>query len=260
MSRRVLKAVVSGALARAGYTLSRVPNPAAPRRTHPDVEDAFADIYRECAPFTMTSLERMYALWQAMGHVLAHDVDGDIVECGVWRGGSSMLAARALVRAGRTDRTLWLYDTYAGMSEPTERDVDPSGRRVATDWDRIRADRDDPVLAYATLDDVRASLARTGYPAERVRYVVGKVEDTIPREAPAQIALLRLDTDWYESTRHELEHLWPRLVPNGVLIVDDYGYWAGARQAVDEFFITRPDAPLLARIDDTGRIGVRVTR
>jgi hypothetical protein len=90
-----------------------------------------------------------------------------------------------------------------------------------------------------------------------VRFVKGKVEDTIPGTLPGAIALLRLDTDWYESTRHELEHLWELLLPGGVLIVDDYGHWAGARDAVDEFFAGRPDAPLLSRIDYTGRMGVR---
>jgi hypothetical protein len=171
-----------------------------------------------------------------------------------------MLATLALAHAGNRDRTLWLYDTYAGMSEPSEHDVDPYGQRVADDWDSIRSDRDSLVFAYASLADVQANVGRTGYPPERTRFVEGKVEDTIPASAPDRIALLRLDTDWYESTRHELEHLWDRLEHNGVLIIDDYGHWAGARRAVDEFFASRADAPLLNRIDYTGRIGVRVVR
>ena len=85
------------------------------------------------------------------------------------------------------------------------------------------------------------------------------MEETIPGRAPERIALLRLDTDWYESTRHELEHLWERLEPGGVLIIDDYGHWAGAREAVDEFFAKRSDAPLLTRVDYTGRIGVKAS-
>jgi hypothetical protein len=219
----------------------------------PDMEPEFRALQERCIPFTMTSSERMYALWQAARHV--RELPGDYVECGVWRGGSSMLAALTFA-AGGDERALWLYDTFEGMSEPTERDVDVSGTRVADEWARHRAE-DGPILARATLDDVRANMASTGVATERVRYVKGKVEDTIPAETPQQIALLRLDTDWYESTRHELEHLWPRLVAGGVLIVDDYGHWAGARQAVDEYFAARPDRPLLARIDYTGRIGVK---
>ena len=87
---------------------------------------------------------------------------------------------------------------------------------------------------------------------ERIHFVEGKVEDTIPAHAPERIALLRLDTDWYESTRHELEHLYPRLSRGGVLIIDDYGHWQGARQAVDEYF-GDAHAALLNRIDYTAR-------
>ena len=104
---------------------------------------------------------------------------------------------------------------------------------------------------------VRANLASTGYPPERVRFVKGKVEDTLPDAAPPQIAVLRLDTDWYESTRCELEHLFPRLSVGGVLIIDDYGAWEGARRAVDEF-VAAGASILLNRIDETGRIGVKL--
>jgi hypothetical protein len=250
----VLGDIVRGALARAGFAIQRTPDARRLGRTHPDLEPAFAAAYARCAPYTMTSVERMYALWQAVGHVERHAVAGDVVECGVWRGGSSMLAALAL--ADRS-RALWLYDTFAGMSEPTEHDVAPDGARMVDEWDRHRGRADDPVFAFGALDEVRANMAATGYPPERVRFVAGKVEDTIPAQAPERIALLRLDTDWYASTRHELEHLWDRLSPGGVLIVDDYGHWAGAREAVDEFFAGRSDAPLLARVDYTGRIGVK---
>jgi hypothetical protein len=229
------------------------------RETHPDVEEDFAHAYLACTQYTMTSVERMYALWQAVQHVCARGVPGDVVECGVWRGGSSMLAAIALRLLGADDRTLWLYDTFEGMPEPSEHDVDLEGRRMVEEWDTIRGRHHDVIFAYATLRDVQTNVGATGYPEDRLRYVQGKVEETIPAEAPETIALLRLDTDWYESTRHELEHLWPRLQPNGVLIVDDYGHWAGARQAVDEFFAGRADAPLLHRIDYTGRIAVKPT-
>ncbi len=102
-----------------------------------------------------------------------------------------------------------------------------------------------------------ANLAATGYDAQRLHYVKGKVEDTIPSAAPEQIAILRLDTDWYASTRHELEHLYPRLARGGVLIIDDYGHWEGARRAVDEYFATQQVAILLNRLDQTGRIAIK---
>jgi hypothetical protein len=253
-----LKSLAHRVLARAGYTVQRVPNAERLAVTHPDLPEEFRAPLAEAAPISMTSVERMYALWQAVEHVERHDVVGDVVEAGVWRGGSSVLAARALLRHGPPHRDLWLYDTFEGMSEPTERDVDAlSGRNMGDQWDAHRGKADDPVFAFGSLDEVRRNMAATGYPRARVHFVQGKVEETIPETMPDRIAILRLDTDWYESTRHELEHLWDRLSANGVLIIDDYGHWAGAREAVDEYFSRRDDAPLLSRIDYTGRIGVK---
>jgi hypothetical protein len=86
--------------------------------------------------------------------------------------------------------------------------------------------------------------------------IAGKVEETLPEHAPESIALLRLDTDWYESTRHELEHLFPRVVAGGVLLLDDYGHWKGSRKAVDEYFAAQGITMLLNRVDYTGRLGI----
>ena len=110
--------------------------------------------------------------------------------------------------------------------------------------------------ARASLDDVQKNLTMTNYPAAKINYVKGKVEDTVPSSLIGQIAVLRLDTDWYESTKHELEHLFPLLAKGGVLIIDDYGFWRGARRAVDEYF-EQHHSILLARIDETGRMGIK---
>jgi hypothetical protein len=100
-------------------------------------------------------------------------------------------------------------------------------------------------------------MATTGYPADKLVFVKGRVEDTLPGSAPAAVALLRLDTDWYQSTRHELEHLYPRLAAGGVLVLDDYGSFEGARKAVDEYFAEYDIGPYLHRVDSTGRIAVK---
>ena len=102
-----------------------------------------------------------------------------------------------------------------------------------------------------------AAMALTNYDPKCMHFVQGKVEDTIPEQAPQSIALLRLDTDWYESTRHELEHLFPRLSPGGILIIDDYGDWQGARKATDEFVAKHAPGFFLSRIDDTGRLAIK---
>jgi O-methyltransferase len=226
--------------------------------THPDMDPEFVATYATAMDATMTSAERMYGLWQATRHVIATGVPGALVECGVWRGGSAMVMAHVLVAAGVSDRELWLYDTFEGMPAPEDADADFMGVPAAEHLAAAAGNRDDLVVAYASLDEVRANVQTVGYPVDLVRYVVGQVEHTIPAQAPGEIALLRLDTDWESSTRHELEHLWPRLEVGGVLIIDDYGHWSGARRAVDGYFAGRGDAPLLARVDYTGRMGVRV--
>jgi hypothetical protein len=222
-----------------------------------DIDPAAAEIIRSARTHTMTSPERLYALIQAVRHVSAAPIPGSIVECGVWRGGSMLAVARTLIEAVDATRDLYLYDTYEGMSQPGAQDVDIEGQAASALLKD--QDRSDPESAwcYATLEDVRRTLSSTGYDESRMHFVKGKVEDTIPESAPDRIAVLRLDTDWYESTRHELEHLYPRLSPGGVLIIDDYGHWAGCRQAVDEYFAAQGIHLLLSRVDYTGRIAVK---
>ena len=226
------------------------------RRRFPDVDRRVVDIFNRVKPYTMTSPERVFALCDAVRYVAAAAIEGAVVECGVWRGGSSMAAALMLRELGAADRDLHLFDTFEGMSAPTEHDRRAGGPAAA---DLLAASgKDAKVWAYSPLDEVRANLQSTGYPMERVHFVQGKVEDTIPEHAPDKIAILRLDTDWYESTRHELEHLFPRLAVGGVLIIDDYGAWEGARRAVDEFIDAQKVRILLNRIDETGRVGVKL--
>ncbi|MBV9880020.1 MAG: class I SAM-dependent methyltransferase [Gemmatirosa sp.] len=228
---------------------------------HFDLEPAFLDMYEACRHATMTSIERMYALHQATRHVVARDVPGDFVECGVWRGGSVMLMAATLLALGRTDRTIWLYDTFDGVTPPDDRDVEArSGRRAAELLAGRAHVRDDNYWGVATRAEVERNLRATGYPLDRFRLVAGDVATTLgpARDAmPETVAILRLDTDWYGSTRHELQQLYPRLARGGVLIVDDYGYWRGARAATDEYLATLAAPPLLHRIDCTGRIAVK---
>jgi O-methyltransferase len=220
-----------------------------------DMDEQAKDIIRAVRPFTMTSADKLYALILATRYVAKHSIPGDIVECGVWRGGSMQAAARTLLACGDTSRDLYLFDTYEGMPPPSDADVrlaDGSSAEMLL----ASMPRESKVWAVATLDDVREAFASVPYPEERVHFVQGLVEETVPREAPDQISILRLDTDWYESTRHELDHLYPRLSPGGVLLIDDYGYWQGSRQAVDEF-IEKTGARLLLQRMSSGRVAVK---
>jgi len=223
-----------------------------------DIDPAFWPIYEGTKPYTMTSMQRMYALYESIRYVVRAGILGAFVECGVWKGGSAMLAARTLSALGAADRDLYLYDTFAGMSLPGEVDVDVHQRPARVTWDRLRRD-DKNEWCYASLDEVRTNMSSTGYPPGAIHYVKGLVEETIPASAPASISILRLDTDWYESTRHELIHLFPLLVTGGVLILDDYGFWEGHRRAVDEYFTARAERILLQRIDSVGRVAVKMS-
>lgn len=220
-------------------------------------DDKLAATFRQVRRHTLTSANRVAALCDSVDYVVRNGIEGDIAECGVWRGGSMMAAARTLVQAGDTGRDLYLYDTFTGMTEPTEADVSSpyDGYSPKKRWARIT--RRGGAWAGVPAAEVRAAVESTGYPPDRIHCVEGMVEDTLPAQAPDRIAILRLDTDWYESTRHELTVLYPRLVEGGVLIVDDYGHYEGARRAVDEYFGENGGSMLLHRIDYTGRIAIK---
>jgi O-methyltransferase len=206
-------------------------------------------LLKKCRPYTMTPPEVTLNAIRAAQYVAEKNILGAVVECGVWRGGVSMAMASTLKMCGQT-RDLYLYDTFDGMSEPTENDIAPSGQKAEVLLKKLAKDEQNHIWAFAPIDKVRSNVESVGYPAEKIKFVQGKVEDTIPGTIPEKIALLRLDTDWYESTKHELLHLYPLLVSGGVLILDDYGYWAGARKAVDEFFETLNAKPELHIVYD----------
>jgi hypothetical protein len=219
-----------------------------------DLREDETHIIREVRPWTKTSAERIYALIQAVRYVCSTGIIGAIVECGVWKGGSIAATAKTLLQVQDLERHLYLFDTFEGMSEPTSKDVDYSGKKAS------ELLLEDPGFrcADAPLEGVKRVVYETGYPKERIHFIRGKVEETIPTAAPDSISLLRLDTDWYESTKHELVHLFPRLSRGGVIIIDDYGHWRGSRLACDEYFAQNHIHILLNRIDNTGRIGLKL--
>ena len=215
-----------------------------------DRDPVFTRIFEEAREYTMTGKEAMFALYEAVRYVCSRKIPGDFVECGVWRGGSALVAALTMRELGDL-RPLHLYDTFEGMTPPTSADVDYEGGRAA---DYIDQYADETGWCYAGEDDVRHVFGSRGL-GEWVRLVKGDVLQTLQSERPSTISLLRLDTDWYESTKLELELLYPAISPGGVLIVDDYGHWEGARTAVEEYFADG-GRPLLNRINHTVRLAV----
>lgn len=238
-------------------TLIRVINPQA-SNPYCDFEADHQAIISQVKKYTMTSKERIFALIEATKYVVKNNIEGNIVECGVWRGGSMMAVIKALQNLHHHEKSLYLYDTYDGMSAPTDADESKDGHGAATLLQKNKKTKEDTLWAYATLEDVQKNVYSLHYPQEKIAFIKGKVEDTIPQQMPGKISLLRLDTDWYESTKHELNHLFPLLSPGGVIIIDDYGHWKGAKKAVDEYIKENNIQILLNRIDYTGRIGIKI--
>lgn len=219
-----------------------------------DAEPAFRQLLDRVRPYTMTSIERLYAMHKATEYVVKAGTPGDFVECGVWRGGSMMMAALSLIALGDTSRRLMLFDTFAGHPRP---DPERDGRQFYDEWARRRRTDQSSDWADVSIEEVRHNMESTGYPPQNIKLIKGVVQETIQSNLPDAIALLRLDTDWYDSTAHELKHLYPRLQKDGVLLIDDYGSMGGQRQAVDEYFKDNGIALLLNRVDFSGRMAIK---
>lgn len=203
--------------------------------------------------FSMASWERLYANVQAVRYVVNAGLNGAIVECGVWRGGSMMAMAQTLKNLDNTDYQLHLYDTFSGMSAPAEQD----GEFASQKYQKLQTGKDQSDWCNAGLAEVKSNLQQVEYPDDKIFYIEGKIEHTVPASLPKEISILRIDMDWYEPTLHSLKHMFPRLISKGVIIIDDYGHWEGCRRAVDEYFEQQGINVLLNRIDYTGRIGIK---
>ena len=221
-----------------------------------DFGDDMIALCGKVGPYTMTSPERVVTLSRAVDYIIANAIPGDLVECGVAAGGSTMAMALTLLARGRTDRTLWLYDTFEGMPEPGPYDVGRLGTPAMRAYKKRQVDGKSTWINIP-LKTVQSNMARTGYPADKIKYVKGKVEDTLPNTTPEAVSLIRCDTDWYESTKSELEILWPRLSPGGIVLFDDYYRWQGSRKAADEYFTKHNIRIFLSRIDAHAAIGVK---
>lgn len=183
---------------------------------------------------SMTSFESLCTLAIVCKKISQSDIEGDFVEVGVWRGGSSLVAKKFLTGG----RRFFLFDTYAGMTKPTENDFRigaDNNESAAAKWQTSqKSDHNDWV--FASLEEVKKNFDKFNLLDSSIEFRKGDVRETLLTESlPTQIAILRLDTDFYDSTLIEMQKLWPSLVSGGILILDDYGHWDGARKAVDEY-------------------------
>ena len=223
----------------------------------PDTSVQDREIIKAISCYTMTSVERQMALIEATRYIIDSKIDGCFVECGVWRGGSCMAIALTLLKENELNRNLYLYDTFEGMTTPTIDDESFDGIS-AEKYLNSDEQKTGIVWAVSTYNEVENNMYSTGYLKEKINLIQGPVEKTLPLNKPDEpIALLRLDTDWYKSTKHELNILFPLLNEGGVLIIDDYGHWKGAKKAVDEYFDNLNDKYYMHRIDYTGRMLIK---
>ena len=250
--------VINSAAGLVGLQVSRIRNSAQKLPIETSADDAA--LISSLRPYTMTSAERLWSLINAVRYVVDEGLSGDFAECGVWRGGSVMAMAKQLNALGIEDRRIWLYDTFAGMTTPSDFDVEAgTGASASQLLPGTDVGDGNNVWAHATRGDVEANLATTGYPATNFVYIQGDVAKTLLTSVPDSLSLLRLDTDWYESTKLSLEILYPRLVVGGVCILDDYGHWLGARKAVDDYFAAAGHRPFMHPIDYSGRVFVKTS-
>ncbi|AGB02447.1 TylF/MycF/NovP-related O-methyltransferase [Methanoregula formicica] len=222
-----------------------------------DFEKKDIEIIESVLPFTLTNTDRIYPLIQSVKYIIENEIEGDIVECGVWKGGSMMTVALTLNNLNQFSRNLYLYDTFEGMPKPTESDVDYIGEPAIETFQKVKKSDTASDWVNCSLEEVKKNLELTGYPKEKIFYIKGLVEDTIPKVISDKIAILRLDTDFYSSTKHELNMLYPKLSKGGILIIDDYGYWAGSRKAVDEYFKENSIKTYLQRLDYSARLCIK---
>jgi len=198
----------------------------------------FASLFRKVRPLTMCSYARLKGLHRAVLYIERNKIPGDIVECGVAHGGSAALMALSLPDHARK---LWMFDTFQGLPEPTPENPDhPIASAYAGAFS-------------ASPEEVKSSLRKLGIDARTIVIVPGLFEDTLPGCGVESIALLHVDGDWYESVRATLHHLYSRVSPGGIIQFDDYGHWAGARRAIDEFIKAQGITQPLRRIDFSGR-------
>jgi hypothetical protein len=191
-------------------------------------------LINKCLQYSMTNFERMWSLIQSFHHVRQESLVGDFVECGVWKGGNIILLKK-LIEKFNFKKNIYGFDTFEGMVEPSFYDVNYNNKSAKKMFDEHK--KKDIGFAMCSLDDVKRNIKKNTK-TDNIFLIKGKVENTLKnkKKLPKKISILRLDTDFYESTKIELEILFPRLVKGGVLIVDDYGFWKGAKKAVDEYF------------------------
>jgi len=254
---KYLKSMILKIIWQIGYQL--IPNSGT--RNYPvefsNAERAIIDYVLD-KELTMVNFDQLVSTVIACKWVVKNGIPGSFVECGVWRGGNAIVAAE-IFRLNNSSNDVWLFDTFEGMVRPTDLDLDYSGRPALNEYlSSIKSEYIE--WCYASLEDVKNNFSEKGLLDNNINFVKGNVNETLKEISYLQkIAVLRLDTDWYESTKIQLEVLYPKLSIGGCLIIDDYGAWQGCKAAVDEYFEKTAERPFFECSGHSGRVGIKLT-
>lgn len=205
---------------------------------------------------SLTSLPNKWSLLQSLNYIKNNNVEGDIVETGVFKGANLVLIKNFLDKSN-LNKKIYAYDTYAGQPQPSNLDFDLKGTNMIDKFSDLKKKNIVPV--YCSLEDVKSNIKKyCNNDLGKITFVKGKVEETLDDQSniPKKISLLRLDTDFYDSIKKSLEVLYPRLVKGGVLIIDDYGHFKGAKIATDNFFKDEKKI-WMHRVDYTCRLMIK---
>jgi len=222
-----------------------------------DYKDCYK-IFRKVVNYTICNRNRTFATINAVEFIIKNKIDGDLIECGVYKGGQIMAMILTLNQLNE-ERNIYLYDTFDGMPRPEdwEKRLIKNSPKAIEKFNRYKIDNHRSSWCKASIEEVEKNISTIKYNSNKVHFIKGMVEDTLPKSNHEKIALLRLDTDFYFSTKIELEMLYPLLDRKGILIVDDYGHWSGAKKAVDEYIF---DNKLVVNIKADDGTGVTITR
>lgn len=199
-----------------------------------DIPQWKKDIIYEATPASCTHLPALLHLADTVEYLVENDIPGDFVECGVYMGGSCMVIAGVLKHLG-SNRRLLMYDTFDGVPMPNSNELTLEGNSLQEWYKNNKIDEEgNSSWCYCSFEDVFDNMDTVGYNGD-IEYIKGDVLETIPNNYSRQIALLRIDVDLDEPTRHVLDHLYKLIPNNGSLILDDYGHFPKVKETVDSF-------------------------
>jgi hypothetical protein len=222
-----------------------------------EIEESDLNFLKKINEFTMCAPANHWAIIQSLQHIKKNNIEGDLVECGVYKGGNIILFDYLLEKY-QLNKKIFAYDTFEGMPKPSEIDMDLKNNLASQT--KKNYEKNNIIWCYASLDEVKNNIKKFNLQFEnKFKFIKGDVLKTliVKDNIPEKISLLRLDTDFYESTKIELEILFPRLVKNGILIIDDYGHWKGSKKAVDEYFNLKENFKWFHRIDYASRLLIK---